>query len=53
VKCKNCDHAKSDHVTLVTTEGTTIACYFPIHRNFDCPCTKFERKDDLREAPHP
>jgi hypothetical protein len=51
--CSNCDHPHSDHVVMVTNEGVTTSCFYPVHRNYDCPCTNFQRNDDLREAPHP
>lgn len=48
--CHNCEHPLSDHVVIVSKEGTLTQCYSPIHRNYDCLCTRFER-DDLRQTP--
>ena len=45
--CRNCQHPFSGHVTLVTDNEThpiVTVCYYPIHRNYDCPCDAFSRE---------
>ena len=51
--CRNCGHPHSDHVTrILGTNGEVVvtSCFYPIHRNYDCPCTKFERSDEKRQG---
>ncbi len=50
--CSNCHHPFIDHVVHVVDDGASVSFYYPVHRNYDCPCTKYEN-DDLRETPHP
>lgn len=45
--CYNCGHPFSDHVTHVTDDEShpiQTFCYYPVHRNYDCPCARFEQK---------
>lgn len=53
MNCRNCGHPQSDHVTQVYGKGerpVVTVCFYPIHRNFDCPCARFERKTETGEG---